>query len=129
MHMMDALVSDPLQSDFCTVLLKAVEARRVLELGTFTGYGTLTFAQAVGAAGRVVTIDNAERWVSIGRPHWEAAGVSDRIDVRIGDASEVCRALAADPEYGPGAFDFVFIDADKAGYPRYVELAHELTLL
>lgn len=99
-------------------------ARTVLEIGTFTGYSTLCMARALPPDGVVVTCDLEGRWPAIGADYWERAGVSDRIDVRIGDATKTLAALA--DERGDESFDFVFIDADKANYGAYYEAALNL---
>jgi O-methyltransferase len=91
-----------------------------VEVGTFTGYATLCLARAVGAGGRVVTCDITSRWPDIGKPYWAAAGVADRIDTRIGPATET---LAELPD---ASADFVFVDADKVSYERYYEHALRL---
>nr|WP_317987139.1 class I SAM-dependent methyltransferase [Streptomyces kanamyceticus] len=63
--------------------------RQVLEIGTYTGYSTLCLARGLPPGGRVVTCDVTAKWPEVGRPHWERAGVADRIDVRVGDARDV----------------------------------------
>ncbi|WP_055551087.1 O-methyltransferase, partial [Streptomyces kanamyceticus] len=95
--------------------------RQVLEIGTYTGYSTLCLARGLPPGGRVVTCDVTAKWPEVGRPHWERAGVADRIDVRVGDARDVLAGLLDEAGAGPGSFDVVFIDADKAGYPAYYE--------
>lgn len=99
-------------------------ARTIVEVGTFTGYSTLCLARATGPGGRVHTLDITDRWAAIGADFWRRDGVADRIDLRVGPATETLAALLA--ELGPGAADLVFIDADKVNYPRYYELAVEL---
>ncbi|MFE7121016.1 O-methyltransferase, partial [Streptomyces sp. NPDC057654] len=99
-------------------------ARSVLEIGTFTGYSTLCLARALPADGRLVTCDIDDRWPAFGADYWRRAGVEPRIDLRIGDANDTLAKLLADD--GPGSFDFVFIDADKANYTRYYESSLEL---
>jgi O-methyltransferase len=93
--------------------------RDVVEVGTFTGYSTLCMARALAPGGRVVTCDITARWHEIAAEAWREAGVADRIDQRIGDATTVLAELLA--ERGPGSVDLVFIDADKQGYRRYYE--------
>ncbi|WP_063727834.1 O-methyltransferase [Streptomyces sp. RTd22] len=105
-------------------LVGLIGARNVLEIGTFTGYSTLCMARAIPSDGRLVTCDITSKWPDIAAEYWTKADVADRIDVRIGDAGETLSGLLADG--GPGAFDFVFIDADKANYRRYYESALEL---
>jgi O-methyltransferase len=96
-------------------------ARSVLEIGTFTGYSTLCMARALPPDGTVVTCDLSARWPAIGAEFWQRAGVTERIDLRIGDARRTLEALAT--ERGHDSFDFAFIDADKSGYGVYYEAA------
>ncbi|MDH6626455.1 O-methyltransferase [Streptomyces sp. LBL] len=97
----------------------------VLEIGTFTGYSTLCMARALPPDGTVITLDLNGRWPAIGVDYWRRAGVADRIDVRLGDATQTLAALAE--ERGGESFDLVFIDADKANYGAYYEAALSLT--
>ncbi|WP_172382021.1 class I SAM-dependent methyltransferase [Streptomyces sp. MNP-20] len=107
------------------LLVGLVGARAVLEIGTFTGYSTLCAARALPAGGTVVTCDISDRWPDVGIPYWKRAGVDDRIDLRVGDAVDTLDGLLA--ERGPGAFDLVFIDADKVNYRTYYEKSLALT--
>ena len=104
-------------------LCGATGARRALDIGTFTGMSALAFAQGVGPAGRVVTVDRTDAWLPIARKHWNAAGVASRIEMRIGEALAVLHALR-DTRAQP--FDIVFIDVDKARVREYFELAFAL---
>lgn len=113
------------EGQLLTLLAGLTPARRILEIGTFTGYSTLCLARALAPGGRVVTCDLTDRWPQIGADHWRRAGVADRIDLRIGDATDTLKFLVA--EEGSGSFDFVFIDADKQRYADYYESA--LTLI
>lgn len=103
----------PDQAVLVRLLVRMVEARRVLEIGTFLGLSALVMADAVGADGEIVCLDRSDEWTSRARSLWEEAGVSDRIDLRLGDAHETVRSLE-------GTFDAVLIDADKAGYLDYL---------
>ncbi|MEU3754680.1 class I SAM-dependent methyltransferase [Streptomyces olivoreticuli] len=120
-----ALQVMPEEGQLLTLLAGLTPARRILEIGTYTGYSTLCLARALAPGGRLVTCDITDRWPRIGAEHWAEAGVEGRIDLRIGDAVDTLGALVADE--GPGTFDFVFIDADKQRYPDYYESA--LTLV
>lgn len=111
----------PEEAQLLALLVRLIKADRVLEIGTFTGYSTLCMARALPAEGRVVTCDISGKWPAIAGPYWERAGVADRINVRVGDASETLAEILA--EQGPDSFDFVFIDADKAHYRQYYEYA------
>lgn len=113
------------EGQLLALLVGLAGGRSVLEIGTFTGYSTLCMARAVAPGGQVVTCDITDRWPNIGAEFWRRAGVADRIDVRIGDASVTLADLVA--ERGPASFDVVFIDADKRNYAKYYEWA--LTLI
>jgi len=115
----------PEQGQFLAFLVRAIGARRTLELGVFTGYSALCVALALPPDGRVVACDVSEEWTSIARRYWDAAGVAAKIDLRIAPALQTLDDLIAEGE--AGAFDFAFIDADKDTYPAYYERC--LTLL
>jgi caffeoyl-CoA O-methyltransferase len=106
----------PDQGAFMTLLVRAMGARRALELGTFTGYSAICIARGLGEDGTLVACDLNGDWTRIAQRYFDEAGVADRIDMRLGPALETIREL---PEDEP--FDFAFIDADKAEYPDYYE--------
>ena len=103
-----------LEGRFLAVLVRLLGARRVLELGTFTGYSSISMAQALPADGRLITCDVNEETTAVARRYAEEAGVSDRIDFRLGPALETIASL-------DGPFELVFIDADKENYVNYYE--------
>lgn len=104
----------PEQGAFMTMLTKLVDARFAVEVGTFTGYSALCVARGLAPGGRLLCLDVSEEWTTIGRAHWEEAGVADRIELRIGPAAEALESLPADPP-----IDIAFIDADKPSYSAY----------
>ena len=104
------------QAVFMEIIARSVGARSALEVGTFTGYSALAVARGMGPEGRLLCCDVSEEWTSIAREYWEKAGVSDRIELRIGPAIDTLRALPSTPQ-----FDLAFLDADKTGYPAYYE--------
>ncbi len=106
----------PEQGAFMTLLARAIGAERAIEVGTFTGYSALCLARGLADGGRLVCCDVSEEWTSIGRRHWEKAGVAHKIELRIAPALDTLRSLAAKP-----AFDLAFIDADKPNYANYYE--------
>ena len=114
----------PEQMAFLQILVRISGARRILELGTFTGYSTLALALALPKDGEVVTCDIASGWSEMGTHYWRDAGVEKLIDRRVGRGTDVCNALL--DEGRAGSFDMVFIDADKANYPDYLALAERL---
>jgi caffeoyl-CoA O-methyltransferase len=106
----------PEQGAFMEQMARLLGARRIIEVGTFTGYSALCFARALPSDGRLLCWDVSEEWTSIGRRHWEMAGVADRIDLRLAPAAETLAALPLDE-----VIDLAFIDADKGGYRSYYE--------
>jgi len=98
------------------MLVRAMGAKRAVEIGTFTGYSALAVARGLGPGGHLLCCDVSEEWTSIAREAWEKAGVADRIELRIGPGLETLKALPAVEQ-----FDFAFIDADKTGYSLYYE--------
>ncbi|MEX1008353.1 MAG: class I SAM-dependent methyltransferase [Acidimicrobiia bacterium] len=104
------------QAVLMEMIVRAMGARRAVEIGTFTGYSALAVARGMGPEGRLLCCDVSEEWTAIAREAWERAGVADRIELRIGPGIETLRGLAREEQ-----FDFAFIDADKPGYPGYYE--------
>ncbi|MFZ1427053.1 MAG: class I SAM-dependent methyltransferase [Geminicoccaceae bacterium] len=109
------------QAQLLALLLELMGGRRALEIGCFTGYGTLAMALALPPEGCVVTLDVNANWAEIGRRYWRAAGVEDRIELRLGLALESLDGLLA--EGAAGSFDLAYVDADKKGYDSYYERA------
>jgi len=104
----------PLEGAFLAMLVRILEPRLVLEVGTFTGYSALTMAAALPDGGRIITCEIDDDRAAIARRHIEASPWADRIEIRLGPAAETIAGL-------DGAFDFVFIDADKTSYLEYYE--------
>ncbi|MBM3502920.1 MAG: SAM-dependent methyltransferase [Alphaproteobacteria bacterium] len=109
----------PEQGAFMAVLVKAIGARRCVEVGVFTGYSSLVVAQALPADGRLIACDINEQWTSVARRYWQEAGVAHKIDLRLAPAIETLDGVLR--QGGAGTFDFAFIDADKANYDAYYE--------
>ncbi|UCC75185.1 MAG: class I SAM-dependent methyltransferase [Gemmatimonadota bacterium] len=98
------------------VLLQAIGARLVIELGTLGGYSAIWMARALPSDGRLITIEKEADRAELARDFIARAGLAERVEVRVGDALPLLEQLAAE-----GPFDAAFIDADKAGYPSYLE--------
>ncbi|MFJ9892277.1 O-methyltransferase [Streptomyces sp. NPDC091280] len=105
------------QSVFLSLLTRISGARTVVEVGTFTGYSTLAFARALPPGGTVITCDVSAEWTDVARRAWQAAGVADRVELRLGPAQDTLRRLPEEPW-----IDLVFLDADKPGYRTYWDL-------
>ncbi|WP_199438782.1 O-methyltransferase [Umezawaea beigongshangensis] len=104
------------EGEFLTMLVRLVGARRAVEVGVFTGYSSICIARGLSSGGHLLACDVSDEWTSVARRYWKRAGLEDRVELRIAPALETLRALPADP-----VLDFAFVDADKAGYPRYYE--------
>jgi predicted O-methyltransferase YrrM len=107
----------PEQGHFLAFLIRLTGARRVLEVGTFTGYSSLCMALAMPADGRIVACDVSEEWTNVAREFWKKAGLTDRIELRLGSAVDSLKKLIDERQQ----FDFVFIDANKEDYDAYYE--------
>lgn len=115
----------PDQGQFMALLVKLIAAKRIIEVGTFTGYSALVMAQALPENGNIIACDTSEEWTAIAKKYWQLAGVNDRIDLRLAPALETLRILIDTGH--TGQFDLVFIDADKVNIRNYFE--HSLILL
>jgi caffeoyl-CoA O-methyltransferase len=104
------------EGELLTMLVRLTGARQAVEVGTFTGYSSICIARGLPADGHLLCCDVSEEWTSIARRYWDRAGVTDRIELRIAPAVETLRSLPSEP-----SIDFAFVDADKTGYPAYVE--------
>ncbi len=109
----------PEQGQFMALMARLIGARLAVEIGTFTGYSALAVAQALPPDGRLIACDVSADWTAIGRRYWAEAGVADRIDLRLGPATETLAALRSTAD--AGRFDLAFIDADKTNYAQYFE--------
>ena len=115
----------PEQGQFMALLVRIAGARRVLEIGTYTGYSALCMAAALPEDGELLSLDISAEYTDIARRYWQEAGLGARIALRLAPALESLQALEREGQ--GGRFDLVFVDADKTGYPAYLE--HALRLL
>jgi len=120
----------PNQGKLLMLLARAQNARRILEIGTLGGYSTIWLARALPRDGRLVTLELEPKHATVARANIARAGLAEKVDVRVGPALESLKKLVAE-KHEP--FDFVFIDADKTGYPDYLtwslKLAHRGTMI
>lgn len=112
------------QAQFLNFLVKLTSAKNVIELGVFTGYSTLAIAEALPRDGKLIACELSDLWPRVGKPFWQKAGVSDKIVLKFAPAMETLNSLLS--EGSAEHFDLIFIDADKANYPNYYELALKL---
>lgn len=119
----------PTQGKFLNLLVRMNRSARVLEIGTLGGYSTIWMARALPAGGKVVTLEINAKHAAVARANFLAAGVADVIELRDGAALDLLDAMLqpAPPAQREPAFDFVFIDADKANIPGYFQRTLQLT--
>lgn len=110
------MATTPDEAALLTILASLVGARRALEVGTFTGYGAISIARGLADGGRLTCLEVEEEYAAIARRNLEDAGVAARVEIIVGPALASLCAMPAEP-----TFDYVFLDADKTGYPDYYE--------
>ena len=111
------MLISPEQGDFLTILTKLLDVRSAIEVGTFTGYSSICLARGLVEGGRLFCFDISAEWAAIARRYWRKEGVTDRIELTLGDARE--KLSTWEP---PELLDLAFIDADKPGYDTYYEM-------
>ncbi|MGD1927592.1 MAG: class I SAM-dependent methyltransferase [Leptolyngbyaceae cyanobacterium] len=114
----------PDQGQFMALLLRLMGAKKVLEIGTFTGYSALCMALTLPPDGTLTACDVSEDYTAIARRYWQAAGVADKITLHLAPAIDTLDTLLANGQ--ADTFDFAFIDADKVNYRHYYEKSLEL---
>jgi len=116
--------TSPDEANFLGFLIKLMQAKRVIEIGTFTGYGTLHMAMALPEHGKIITCDIDKDHTNIAKRYWQQAGIMDKIDLKLAPAEETLKTLLHDNQQN--SFDFAFIDANKARYVDYYESCLQL---
>ena len=114
----------PVQGKLLHVLAKACGARSILEIGTLGGYSAIWLGRALPNGGRMVSLELDPRNAEVAENNIERAGLASVVSIRVGPAADTLRSMI---DAGEGPFDFVFIDADKASYPDYLELSLALS--
>jgi predicted O-methyltransferase YrrM len=114
----------PEQAQFMQFLLRTLNAKKILELGTFTGYSALAMALALPDDGQVITCDINTEWTNKAEPFWKQANQTHKIELKLGKALDTLNHLIENNH--AGTFDFIFIDADKTNYLNYYECALQL---
>ncbi|KAL3934154.1 MAG: hypothetical protein SGBAC_010066 [Bacillariaceae sp.] len=119
-HPRARMMGDPSEAALFRLLISALNVKRIVEVGVFTGYTTLAMAQSLPESGTVIVgLDVSEEFTNVGKPYWKEAGVEHKIDLRLGPALESLDKMIAGGE--ESAYDFAFIDADKVNYGGYYE--------
>ncbi|MCB0272406.1 MAG: class I SAM-dependent methyltransferase [Bdellovibrionales bacterium] len=117
------MLTGPLEGNFLHMLVSISGAKRVLEIGTFTGYSALWMAQALPADGKLITCDVSENNVSIAKQFFEKSEHGSKITIQMGPGLKILQKMI---ESGEDPFDVIFVDADKENYPRYFQKSLEL---
>jgi predicted O-methyltransferase YrrM len=112
------------QGKMLHLLARGTGARRILEVGTLGGYSTIWLARALPEGGRLVTLELDPHHAEVARANLANAGVADKVEVCVGPAVQTLEAMIA---AGEAPFDFIFVDADKEGYPAYLRAAMQLS--
>eukprot|EP00800_Vazella_pourtalesii_P018651 TRINITY_DN6074_c0_g2_i1.p1 TRINITY_DN6074_c0_g2~~TRINITY_DN6074_c0_g2_i1.p1 ORF type:complete len:260 (-),score=51.45 TRINITY_DN6074_c0_g2_i1:178-957(-) len=126
-HPMNKMSTPPEQTQLLGFLASLIRAKKAIDIGVYTGLSALAVALALPRDGTLIACDVSEEFALIGKPFWETAGVMGKIDLRIKDAVETLQELIRGGENG--TFDFIFLDADKVNYCKYVDLSFQLLRL
>ena len=121
---MGGMQISPDQGQFMGLLVELIGAKRIVEVGTFTGYSSIAMALALPADGRLIACDVSDEFTRIAQRYWQEAGVADKIELRLGPAVATLDEILAAGE--AGCFDMAFIDADKENYDAYYERCLQL---
>lgn len=122
-HPMAQMQIAPEQGQFMQLLVQMLGAKRIIEVGVFTGYSSLAMAMVLPEDGEILACDISEEWTAVAQRYWQRAGQADRIRLVLAPAQDT---LQAEIDRGAAAYDFAFIDADKAGYAGYYEACLQL---
>lgn len=123
-HRLGRMQISPEQGQFMALLLKLIRAKKVLEIGVFTGYSSTIMALALPDDGKIIACDVSEEFTQIAQKYWQKAEVEGKIDLYLAPALDTLDKLISQGE--SGTFDFVFIDADKSNYENYYEKSLQL---
>ncbi|MDE3195941.1 MAG: O-methyltransferase [Acidobacteriota bacterium] len=113
------------QGKLLYLLARMTRAHRILEIGLLGGYSTTWLGRALPADGRLISLEYEPKHAEVARKNLAAAGIADLVEIRVGDAAVTLQSMV---DAGEPPFGFIFIDADKTGYPRYLELALKLSV-
>lgn len=120
---MSAMQISPDQGQFMAFLVKMLDAKQIVEVGTFTGYSALAMALATRDEALITCCDVSEEWTNIAKTYWNKAGVENKIDLHLAPALETLNQLLLTAK---SSYDLAFIDADKVNYDHYYEACFQL---
>ena len=123
-HQWAGMQVSPEQGQFMALLVKLLDARKIIELGVFTGYSSLCMARAMPPDGKLIACDVKKEYTDKAQEYWRAAGVADKIELRLAPALDTLAALLK--AGAAGSFDFIFVDAIKEEYSEYYPLNYRL---
>lgn len=123
-HRLARMQIAPEQGQFMALLIKLMGAKKILEIGVFTGYSSTVMALALPDDGKIIACDVSEEFTNIARNYWQQAKVAEKIELHLAPALETLDKLINQDE--SNTFDFVFIDADKSNYKNYYEKSLQL---
>ena len=122
-HKLARMQIAPEQGQFMAMIARLTNAKRYLEVGTFTGYSSTVMALTMPSDSEIICCDNNKEFTNVAKRYWNMAGVSDRITLHLDDAHKTLNAMISEGKIN--YFDLMFIDADKNNYDQYYELAKE----
>ena len=123
-HKWAGMQISPEQGQFMALLVKLLNARKIIELGVYTGYSSLCMARALPPDGKIIACDVNEEYTSRAKEYWQAAGVAEKIELRLAPALDTLADLVASG--ASDSFDFIFVDAVKEEYSAYYPLNYRL---
>lgn len=118
------MLTTPDQAAFLSMLVKITNAKKIIEIGTYTGHSALAMASALPLGGKLIACDRNQDWTNVAKKFWKEAGVDNRIELILGEAVETLDNLLNNGH--TESFDMAFIDADKANYENYYEACLKL---
>jgi predicted O-methyltransferase YrrM len=113
-----AISIQPQEGRFLQFLVRAAGTKKALEIGTLGGFSGIWIARGLVSGGKLITLERSPEHAAVAREHFDAAGLQDTVEIRLGDAHETLKTIGSE-----GPFDFIFIDAEKSGYIAYYEWA------
>ena len=119
------MVTNQTQAELLRLMVQLQGGKRGIEIGTFTGYSSICMAEGLPEGGKLVCFDSSEEFTDLARKYWDIAGVTSKIDLRIGNAEEELKKFLEEGKEAE-TYDFAYVDANKSGYDTYYELLLKL---